>query len=190
MGTPVEIVDYDPEWPRIFARFRDKIASSLGSLATRIEHVGSTAVPGLAAKPVIDLDVVISCWADLPAVISNLRPLGYHPQGDLGVPGREAFTSPSGEPSHHLYVCADDSPQLARHLIFRDTLRAQPDTVRAYADLKRSLAEKFGGDRTAYADAKTAFVKRVLATAAHSERGMSEVGKSSHAVASLKDQER
>lgn len=171
MRTPVEIVAYDPQWPQIFARLRDTIAASLGPLATTIEHVGSTAVPGLAAKPIIDLIAVLDTWADLPPVITTLRTLGYHPQGDLGIPGREAFTCPPGEPSHHLYVCTTDSPELARHLLFRDTLRTRPDTAHAYAQLKHSLAETLQHDRNAYTGAKTAFIERTLATAGEHHLG-------------------
>src|SRR5215472_10924802 len=154
-GQPVHIADYDPQWPATFEQLRGPIAAALGALALRIEHVGSTAVPGLAGKPIIDLDVVIGSPADLPAVIAKLRPLGYRPQGDLGVPGREAFNNPPGGPPHHLYVCALGNRELARHLAFRDFLRAHPDTARAYGELKRSLASRFCNDRDAYTEAKT-----------------------------------
>lgn len=140
------------------------------------EHVGRAAVAGLAAKPVIDIDVVIGSWAELPAVISRLCPLGYRPEGDLGVPGREAFITPPDAPAHHLYVCAADSAQLARQLAFRDFLRAHPDTARAYARLKWSLAERFRTDRAAYSDATTAFVERVLTAAAASTGRGENVG--------------
>jgi GrpB-like predicted nucleotidyltransferase (UPF0157 family) len=164
MNVSVQIVDYDPRWPATFSQLRDRIGAALGPLAIRIEHIGSTAVPGLAAKPIIDLDVVIDSWTDLPAVISRLRPLGYDHEGDLGVPGREAFTTPFGAPNHHLYVCAADTPELARHLAFRDALRSHPDLARAYATLKRSLAQRFRTDRAAYTAAKTTFVEQVLTT--------------------------
>jgi GrpB-like predicted nucleotidyltransferase (UPF0157 family) len=160
----IEIADYDPRWPDIFAALRARTADALGSLVQRIEHVGSTAVPGLPAKPIIDLDVVIATWSDLPATIERLQPLGYHHEGDLGVPGREAFTTPPDTPPHHLYVCTTDSPQLARHLAFRDHLRTHPDAARAYAALKRSLARRFGADRGAYTEAKTTFIERILET--------------------------
>ena len=110
MADPVVIADYDPSWPATFEQLRDRLTGTLGLLAVAIEHVGSTAVPGLAAKPIIDLDVVIADRADLPAVIQQLRPLGYQHEGDLGVPGREAFTTPAGPP-HHLYVCALGTPR-------------------------------------------------------------------------------
>jgi GrpB-like predicted nucleotidyltransferase (UPF0157 family) len=166
MSAPIEIVDYDPGWPAHFAALRDQIAGALGPLAQRIEHVGSTAVPGLPAKPIIDLDVVIPMRSDLPEVITRLGTLGYRHEGDLGIPGREAFASPVATPAHHLYVCAADSRELARHLTFRDYLRTHPGQARAYAELKRSLAEQFRFDRDAYSRNKSAFVEQALAWAA------------------------
>src|SRR6266536_4152019 len=163
---PVYIADYDSRWSDCFESLRDQIVGVLGALAVQIEHVGSTAVPALAAKPVIDIDVVVGSMADLPSVAAKLRPLGYQPQGDLGVAGREAFTTPEGAPPHHLYVCAVDSPELARHIAFRDFLRAHPDAARDYAELKRCLASRFRNDRTAYTEAKTTFIEHVLATIA------------------------
>lgn len=163
MADPIVIVDYDPRWPSIFAHLRNRIAAALGPLAIRIEHIGSTAVPNLAAKPIIDLDVVIASRDDLPPVIGRLQPLGYDHEGDLGVPGRKAFTAAPDTYPHHLYVCAADSAALARHLTFRDLLRAHSETARAYGELKRSLAVQFRHDRAAYTDAKTAFTDAVLA---------------------------
>jgi GrpB-like predicted nucleotidyltransferase (UPF0157 family) len=163
--NPVVIIDYDPSWPATFQQLRDQLAAALGALAVAIEHVGSTAVPGLAAKPIIDLDVVIADRTDLPAVIQRLRPLGYHHEGDLGVPGREAFTTPPGATAHHLYVCAVGTPALDRHLAFRDALRADAAMADAYGDLKRTLAARLSHDRVAYTEAKSAFVERVLAEA-------------------------
>jgi GrpB-like predicted nucleotidyltransferase (UPF0157 family) len=163
MPDPVVIAAYAPRWPACFARLRDRLATALGPLAVRIEHVGSTAVPGLAAKPIIDLDVVVATQGDLSAVIERLRPLGYRHEGDLGVPGRDAFASPPGSPAHHLYVCPADSPALARHLALRDLLRADPEAARAYGDLKRTLAARFGDDRVAYTEGKTLFIESLLA---------------------------
>jgi hypothetical protein len=107
----VVIADYDASWPATFQQLRDRLAATLGPLAVAIEHVGSTAVPGLAAKPIIDLDVMIADRADLPAVIEQLRPLGYLHEGDLGVPGREAFTTP---PAHHPITCTSAPLALPR----------------------------------------------------------------------------
>jgi len=166
MNAPVEIAGYDPGWPATFAALRDQITGALGPLAQRIEHVGSTAVPGLPAKPIIDLDVVIATRADLPEVIARLAALGYRHEGDLGIPGREAFTSLGAAPAHHLYVCTADSRELASHLTFRDYLRTHPGQASAYAELKRSLAARYRSDRDAYGRGKTAFIEQALATAA------------------------
>lgn len=127
----------------------------------RHQHVGSTAVPGLPAKPVIDVDVVVRP-ADVESVIRRLVRLEYVHEGDLGVPGREAFIRPAGTPAHHLYVCPAGSAALKQHLRFRDYLRANPVVAGEYASLKRSLASEVGDDRAAYTAGKAAFVSAVL----------------------------
>jgi GrpB-like predicted nucleotidyltransferase (UPF0157 family) len=162
MTTPVVIEDYDPQWPQRFAVLRARIAAVLGALAAAIDHIGSTAVAGLAAKPVIDVDVLLRSADDLSAVIDALATLGYKHQGDLGVPGREAFRAPLSEFPHHLYVCPPESQEYRRHLAFRDYLRSNPEDARAYADLKRRLAAELGADRDAYTRAKTQFVQEIL----------------------------
>jgi GrpB-like predicted nucleotidyltransferase (UPF0157 family) len=161
-AEPVVIVDYDPAWPTQFEALARRAEAALGGLAERVEHVGSTAVPGLAAKPVIDLDVVVAAGGDVPEAVRRLQAIGYRHQGDLGIRGREAFRQPPDEPRHHLYVCPRESPALAAHLQFRDHVRAHPDVAREYAALKRALAHTHGADRDAYTDAKTAFVVAAL----------------------------
>jgi GrpB-like predicted nucleotidyltransferase (UPF0157 family) len=106
--------------------------------------------------------VVVPSVADVPEAIRRLAILGYVHRGDLGIPGREAFTSPTGKPRHHLYVCALDSEELRRHRSFRDYLLTHPDDARAYAALKKAAALRCGEDRVAYNDAKTRFVEAVL----------------------------
>ena len=161
----IEIVAYDPRWPAVFASLRDRLLGPLDGLVSRFEHVGSTAVPGLAAKDVIDLTAVVPSLSLLPAAIGRLAPLGYSHEGDLGVPGRHAFTTPAGAPPHHLYLCAFDNPDFADVLAFRDYLRTHPDTARAYAELKYFLASRFRDDRAGYTAAKSAFITRIVATA-------------------------
>jgi GrpB-like predicted nucleotidyltransferase (UPF0157 family) len=164
MSDPVVIVDYDPAWPRRYEALQAPIASALGELAAAIEHVGSTAVPGLAAKPTIDLNVPLRSADDLPTVIERLARLGYAHEGDLGIFGREAFATPPGYGihDHHLYVCAPDWGGYADQIAFRDYLRAHPRAARAYAQLKRALAAKNRDDRGAYTDAKAGFVRAIL----------------------------
>jgi GrpB-like predicted nucleotidyltransferase (UPF0157 family) len=173
MPDPVIIVDYDPAWPVHFEMLHAVVASALGDLALTVEHVGSTAVPGLAAKPIIDMDVVIPSRSDVPTAVDRLSRLGYKHRGDLGIAGREAFSHPPGLPPHHLDVCARDSEELMHHILFRDYLRAHPDEARAYAQLKRRAASVFREDRDAYTEAKSVFVEELLQLALDDAGGFS-----------------
>ncbi len=166
MPEPVVIVDHDPAWAEAFRSLSARIRQALRELPVEVEHVGSTAVPDLAAKPIIDIDVVVPTVVDLAEVIRRLQALGYVHEGDLGITGREAFRAPWGDPKHHLYLCASDSPALWEHRSFRDRLRADPSLARRYADLKRRLAVEHGTDRTAYTESKSAFIREVLDAAA------------------------
>ena len=165
MVDPIVVVDYDPAWPDLFATLRVPVAAALGDVAVAIEHVGSTAVPGLAAKPIIDLDVAIRTETRLPEAIERLACLGYAYEGDTGIPGRAAFAWPPRAVRHHLYVCILDSAEYRRHLLFRDYLRAQPDVTAAYAALKRQLAARYRMQRDAYTEAKEPFVRAAMSRA-------------------------
>ena len=168
----IEIADYAPEWPLIFADLKHVIETALGYHVLSIEHVGSTSVPGLAAKPIIDLDVVIESEAIVPNVIEELSELGYRHAGDLGVPGREAFGRSGHDVpydgtgrtwlSHHLYVCPQQGEELARHLAFRDCLRDNPADALECEGLKRRLARRFRHDIESYIEGKSPFVERIL----------------------------
>jgi GrpB-like predicted nucleotidyltransferase (UPF0157 family) len=162
MTEPLIIEEYDRQWPKSFEAIRSRIASVLGKFAAAIEHVGSTAVPGLAAKPIIDIDVLLRSNQDLAPVTKKLAAMGYQHRGTLGIPGRDAFQAPGHDVSHHLYVCASDSLEFLRHISFRDYLRSHPQDAEDYADLKRGLSGKFSLDRDAYTQAKTAFIEGVL----------------------------
>ena len=161
MANPVIVLDYDPNWPGAFQSLRKRIADALGEMAAAIEHVGSTAVPNLAAKPIIDIDVFLASETMLPAAIERLASLGYIHQGNLGIPEREAFFAPVNDPPHHLYVCPPSSAEFRRHMAFRDYLRAHPKDAKIYGDLKIALAERFREDRSAYNNAKSEFVREL-----------------------------
>jgi GrpB-like predicted nucleotidyltransferase (UPF0157 family) len=165
MTDPIVVVDYDPAWPALFAALRAPVVAALQEIAVAIEHVGSSAVPGLAAKPIIDLAVAIRTETRLPEAIEQLACLGYVYEGDLGVPGRAAFAWPPQAVRHHLYVCALDSAAYRRHLLFRDYLRAHPDMTAAYAALKRQLAALYRTQRDAYTEAKGPFVRTAMSRA-------------------------
>jgi GrpB-like predicted nucleotidyltransferase (UPF0157 family) len=157
----VVVVDYDPGWPALFQFLRGRRAGALGGIAAAIEHVGSTAVNGLAAKPIIDIDVLLTANDLLPAAIKRLAGIGYTHQGDLGIAEREAFLAPSDDPAHHLYVCPPSSLEFRRHLAFRDYLRSHPQQAKAYGELKQALALKFASDRAAYIAGKAEFVSEL-----------------------------
>ena len=158
----VKVASYDPEWPRQFIQLRDKIRPAASDLAIAIEHVGSTSVPGLSAKPVIDLDIVIPSREDLPEVVRRLASLGYEHRGDLGIPDRDAFRALAGPPPHHLYVCPSGSVALRNHITLRDHLRAHPLDAAAYSALKVRLAERYSSDIDCYVQGKSEFILMIL----------------------------
>lgn len=162
-GSPFVVVDYDEAWPALFEELARPVREAVADLGAEVEHVGSTAVPGLAAKPIVDLDVVVHSGEDVPAAIERLRGLGYVNQGDKGIPGREAFLWPPGTTPHHLYVVVAGSEPLVAHLAFRDHLRTHPEVAAEYGALKRRLAEQHRDDRLGYTAAKSEFVLGVLA---------------------------
>jgi GrpB-like predicted nucleotidyltransferase (UPF0157 family) len=163
--SPIIVTDYDAEWPLHFEEIAQPVRDAVADLGATVEHVGSTSVPGLAAKPIIDIDVVVGSADDVPAAIERLRSLGYLYQGDKGIKGREAFMWPSGARPHHLYVVVQGSQPYLDHVEFRNFLRNHPKVAREYAALKSKLAEHHGDDRLGYTDAKTEFVTGVLRAA-------------------------
>ena len=158
----VQVVDYDSGWPAELDALARRVPACLGEMALRVEHVGSTSVPGLAAKPVIDMDVVVRSAAEIPLAVERLAVIGYDHEGDLGIPGREACWWPAGEQCHHLYLLAEGARELLRHVAFRDALRADATLRDEYAALKRSLAEQYRTDIEGYVPAKDAIVQSVL----------------------------
>jgi len=158
----VQVVDYDPAWPRIFRRLKDQIWPCVRDVAVAIEHVGSTAVPGMAAKPVVDVDIVITSRTDLPLLMPCLGTLGYKHRGNLGIEDREVFKAPGNQPAHHLYVCVQNSLALQNHIAVRDYLRNHRSEAEAYSSLKKRLAERFPHERERYVQGKTGFILSIL----------------------------
>jgi GrpB-like predicted nucleotidyltransferase (UPF0157 family) len=166
MDETLEIVPYDLQWPVAFAAERERIAEALGALALRIDHNGSTSVPGLAAKPIIDIQVSVRSLLPIEAYEIRLTQLGYvhvpHPD-DSFCP---FFHRPAAWPhTHHVHVVRAGGAEERRTLAFRDYLRDHPVVARQYAEIKRALAPQHSAaefsSRQAYADAKTAFVSSV-----------------------------
>lgn len=153
------VVDYQPRWPRDFARIRAELPAEW-----TVEHVGSTSVPGLAAKPIIDLDIVAEADA-MPVVVAELSRLGWVHEGDGGIAGREAFLPRADLPPHHLYLVEAGGSAHRDHVDLRDLLRRRPDLAARYGELKRSLAPLLFTDRDAYGRGKTELIDTLLAVA-------------------------
>lgn len=148
----VTVLPYDEGWAAAFEAIRAELLTALGEGILGIEHVGSTSVRGMWAKPCIDIDVVIRDDSLLEGVVNALASIGYIHEGDLGIKGREAFTY-TDKPhlmAHHLYVCPRDSQELHRHIRFRDYLRANPEAARAYSLTKQKAAELYPHDMEGY----------------------------------------
>jgi GrpB-like predicted nucleotidyltransferase (UPF0157 family) len=164
------VVPYDPEWPRLFAEIRAVIERNISGKFHAIEHVGSTSVPGMTAKPIIDIDVAVRT-GQFDVVRQRLEALGYEYEGEKGIPGRHSFrlrdASLSGALArHHLYVLEADAEELRRNRAFRDYLRAHPEEAARLSAHKRELAERLAlsldDDRYAYQEAKSAMVLAIL----------------------------
>lgn len=163
MARRIIIADYDPDWPHQFEILKERFSTALGELAVAIEHVGSTSVPGLAAKPVIDVAMVVPSTRNVPEGIRRLAKIGYTHRGDLGVAGREAFDTPPDTYPHHPYLHASDSRELRRHIAFGDRLWRDEKVRNEYEHLKRALAARLVHMVPEYWESKTELVERVLA---------------------------
>jgi GrpB-like predicted nucleotidyltransferase (UPF0157 family) len=167
----INIYEYDEQWAITFQLLKHIIKHTLKELIIEIEHVGSTSVKGLGAKPILDIDVVIEDYSILPEVIYKLETIGYYHQKNWSFKGREAFGrkdisvpwdgKSTSWMEHHLYVCNKDSEELARHLEFRDYLRSNPKALIEYEQLKKDLA-RHSKDRTDYTLGKTNFIEAIL----------------------------
>ena len=169
----VVVVPYDPQWPQAFQKIATELRAALGTYAVGIEHVGSTSVPGLAAKPVIDIDVVIADYSVFPAVRERLQAIGYVHEGDLGIVGREAFRY-ADKPhlqTHHLYVCPQDSEALRSHLVFRAYLRAHPEAVEWYGRIKQEAARLYQYDIDGYMAHKAPCIAEIYALCTRTDQG-------------------
>jgi GrpB-like predicted nucleotidyltransferase (UPF0157 family) len=158
----VEVVAYDRAWPRRAEAEIRRILKATGGKFVAVEHIGSTSVPGLAAKPVIDLLGEVADIAQADACNSALKALGYQARGEYGIPGRRYFCREEGaRHTHHLHVFATGDPGLERHRALRDYLRAHNGEADVYGALKVELAWRFPADFEAYMDGKDAFVKEL-----------------------------
>ena len=159
----VVVLPYNRTWKSDFEEIKIEIENVVGDFIIGIEHVGSTSVEGMSAKPCIDLDVIIKDYSVFDTVVSKLESIGYIHEGDLGIKDREAFKY-SDKPhlkTHHLYVCPQYSEELHRHMSFRDYLRSHPEAVRKYSSVKETAARMFPEDIDKYIEYKSPCIEEI-----------------------------
>ena len=159
----VVVVPYDETWSAAFEQIKNEIKSAVGDLIVGIEHIGSTSVIGLSAKPCIDIDVIIKDYSVFDAVVRKLEAINYIHEGNLGIKDREAFkyTDKQHLMLHHLYVCPQYSQELHRHITFRDFLRSNPEAVKKYSAVKEKAAQLFPADIEKYIAYKTPCIEEL-----------------------------
>ncbi len=164
MEDPILVIDYDVDWPILYEQEKIQILNALDNTIANIQHIGSTSVPGLAAKPVIDILLGVEHVPPQAAQIAALEALGYYYCGELGISGRHYFRR--GMPrTHQIHLVKLDSQFWETHLLFRDFLRTHPDAAQQYAVLKRNLAVKFRADRERYTNSKAPLIEQMLVQA-------------------------
>lgn len=167
-GEQIVLVPHDPRWSNAFEQEAELIRRALSGVSIEVHHIGSTAIPGIAAKPVIDMIGVAASVDVLDENAHRLVAIGYEAMGEYGIAGRRYFRKDSrdGARTHQLHAFATGSPDIQRHIDFRDYMRAFPDAAAAYEQLKLALARRSGPDIVRYADAKTDFVRDIERRAA------------------------
>ncbi|WP_193367125.1 GrpB family protein [Pelagibius marinus] len=164
MPKQVDLVSHDPRWPEMAEAEATRLSGALGDLLLCVHHIGSTAIPAIRAKPVIDLIPVVTSLERLDAQQAAIEGLGYHWRGELGLPGRRYCSRDdphSGERLFQLHCYRQGSPEIVRHLAFRDYLRADPDLARAYEAEKLRCQMLHPDDTHAYTDCKNVWIRRV-----------------------------
>ncbi|MEI6970672.1 MAG: GrpB family protein [bacterium] len=159
-GT-VRLVSYSSAWHTLFEREKKTLLVALRGIVLKIEHIGSTSVPDMEAKPIIDMAAAVPSLAEVPSCIQPLASVGYEYKGEYNLPGRHFFTKGSPH-TYYLHVVAIDSDHWSSWLIFRDYLTAHKDVAAEYSQLKRDLARAYQSDRDAYTKAKSEFISRIV----------------------------
>ena len=159
----VIVLPYDKAWKSAFEEIKQESKSAIGDLIIGIEHVGSTSVEGMSAKPIIDIDVIIKDYSIFDSVVSKLETIGYRHVGNQGIKDREVFkySDKSQLQKHHLYVCPQQSEELQRHIKFRDFLRNHSETVKKYSLVKETAAQLFPDDIEKYIEYKSPYIEEL-----------------------------
>ncbi len=165
MKSPVVIVPYDPQWPGLFKDEKARIARLNGIREVTIEHIGSTAVPGLGAKPILDIMIGVRTLFIADECIKPLESIGYRyvPEFEASIPERRfLWKGTQAKRTHHIHIVEKSSDFWERHLLFRDYLRTHPTEAENYYKLKTQMAETYGSDRDGYTDAKSLFIESII----------------------------
>ncbi|RLL48291.1 GrpB family protein [Oceanobacillus piezotolerans] len=157
----VEVASYTEEWAGIFASEAEKLRSTFGEELVEVHHIGSTSVHGLKAKPIIDIMIIVKEISRVDYYNKDLQFLGYEPMGENGITGRRFFQKGGNNRSHHIHIFQIGSPEITRHLAFRDYLRAHPKVRNKYGALKEQLANRFPWDIEAYINGKNELVREI-----------------------------
>ncbi|MGL5711935.1 MAG: GrpB family protein [Paraclostridium sp.] len=183
--SEVVVKDYNPRWSEEFKVLKSVYEEILKEYNVKVEHVGSTSVEGLSAKPILDIDIIAYDKEEIPKIIKEIEKVGYKHRGDLGIVGREAFFRESNESpvynsnkyefSHNLYVCQNGITALRNHILFRDYLRSDKEAMDEYGKLKRELAIKYTKDVDSYCEAKTDFITEILKKAGLGEAEINDI---------------
>ena len=184
----INLEDHNPQWAIQFLQLKAIYQFHLNGHILSVEHVGSTSIPGIKAKPIIDIDIIVENPESVSFVIHQLEKLGYVHSGDLGIKGREAFRRVSSKvpfvrppqewPLHHLYVCQKGIDSLRNHLLFRDYLRNHPEKARQYSALKETLVKSVNDDIDLYVEGKTEFICDIL----------KEIGFNENSIVAIREQ--
>ena len=159
----VELKPYNPKWKELFKHERELISTTLSDFLVDIQHIGSTAIPAIVSKPIIDIAVAIDDLSNIEQVITLLEEEGYEYRGEQGIPDRHLFVK-GGEESrtHHIHVMDNTSFEWKKHILFRDYLIQHPSEAKQYSKLKKKLASEFEFDRGKYTDGKDEFIQRII----------------------------
>ncbi len=159
----VEVVPHNPRWKNDFEMESERIAIALGENLITLHHIGSTAISTIHAKPIIDILAVVKDIEKVGAQNINMEALGYEAMGEFGITDRRFFRKNNdlGIRTHHVHIFETNSPQIERHLAFRDYMIAHPETAQQYSDLKRELAKQYPDDIERYMDGKDDFIKEI-----------------------------
>ncbi|MCE7742718.1 MAG: GrpB family protein [Candidatus Heimdallarchaeota archaeon] len=166
----VELKPYNPKWKDLFAQESKVIASAISDFLVDIQHMGSTAIPDIVAKPIIDIALAINSLENIEKIIAPLEKIGFIYRGEQGIPDRHLFVKGGEElRTHHLHVMFNEHYEWKKHMAFRDYLLANPEEAREYSELKKKLKQEYKDDRVAYTDSKTEFINGILEKAMKSD---------------------